>query len=93
MDHHILDTILKERMRLAMGLQALPLWYRLSPETVQRITPPPRHPLPDEVPWPDLDANGRIWGIPYSVSEEVPDGEVWFTTDYKVWHKIVGVGK
>lgn len=95
MDHALLDGIFRDRHRRAAALAPLPLWYRLSPATARRIMPPedmPYRAYPiDATPLP-YAASGTLWSIPFVVSKQVPDGEVWFTTDYEAWHKLEGLG-
>lgn len=83
----LLDEIVLQQRRLLLDLKPLPLHYRLSRAALDAVLPQVAR---EGV---ALGGSGHLFGIPFSVSPEVPDGEVWFTTDFERWHKLVGVGE
>lgn len=82
----LMDGIYRDRYRRAVELAPLPLWYRLSPATLREIAVEWRVPAEHVLDRPG--DYGRIWGVPYIVSDAAPDGEVQFTTDYQEWWKL-----
>ena len=81
-------TLLAHRSRTQAEFGPQPFWWRISPgqhrSIVQHLIE--RGSLPAEEPAVRMNDHGRFWGVPFIVSDKVPDGCVMFTTDYKEWH-------
>lgn len=83
-------ALLKDRRQRQIDLRPLPLCYRLPPAThrslLEQVRPFGAMPV-DAAPLPQ-DAHGRLWGIPFVVSDHVPEDCVMFTTDYETWQVL-----
>lgn len=85
-DLRLVDAIYRDLYTRTVELVPLPLWYRLSPATLREIAAEWKMPAEHIL---DRPGNyGRIWGVPYIVSDAAPAGEVQFTTDYQTWQKL-----
>lgn len=78
-----LDTILKARYTDAVMHRPLPLYYRFSHNTAERMVLP-------RLLYFSLEgvSTGHIWGIPFVVDDDVPDQQVQLTRDFASWEVL-----
>lgn len=77
----------RDEIKISFGLS--PCWWRISPADYQEFgrrlqaNNAQREELSSR-----MNEHGRIWGMPFIVSDAVPEGTVMYTVDYKTWEVL-----
>lgn len=78
----------RDQVRIACGPS--PCWWRISPADYQEFRRQlvANKALGEESAAARLNEHGRVWGMPFIVSDAVPEGTVMYTVDYRTWESL-----